>query len=343
VSVSFTPDAVGTRTASLTIAGDGGGSSSSSLSGVATDAAITVTGTQVDCGQSSANRCAVDGIYRDLIGRAADESAMQAYATQLDSGQSTRQQVAAVVTNTDEWRARAAGALFKALLGRSADASSLAYYAGQLRSASVEDVTANIASTQEYVTRAGSTNDAYVAALYRDLLHTPGDAAGRAGWVDQLNRGATHLSVASAIRRSADAQGQVVDAGYRQLLGRQATPTERTNLANGMVHGLTYQSMLGSLIQTDEYYAQVAPLALTDAAVASFVDGDPHAAATEFTATVDWGDGSQPTPATVRKGKGGGFVVSGSHTYATHRSWTATIHVSHTGGSQAQSAATVVV
>ncbi len=343
VTVSFTPDTVGTRTASLTISGDGAGSTSTRLTGVATDAVITATGIQVDCGQSSANRCAVDAIYRDLVGRPADSSPLDTYAAQLDSGQTTRQQVAGVVTGTDEWRTRAAAALFKVLLGRTGDQGSIAYYAGQLRSTSVEDVTAGIASTQEYVTRAGATNDAYVAALYRDLLHTPGDPAGRAGWVDQLNRGATKVSVATAIRKSAESQGVIVETAYRELLGRQPTASERTNLANAMVHGLSYQSMLGSLVQTDEYMSQVAPLTLTDAAVASFTDGDPHATAADFTATIDWGDGTQPAPATVRKAKGGGFTVTGTHTYAAHKSWTATIHLTHNGGSQAQTTSTVVV
>jgi hypothetical protein len=100
--------------------------------------------------------------------------------------------------------------------------------------------------------------------------------------------------------------------------------------------------MLGSLIQTDEYLALAAPLALTDAAVAGFVDGDPKGAASQFTATIDWGDGTQPSPGTVKKGKGG-FVVTGSHTYAAHRSWTATIHIADSGGAQGETTTTVVV
>jgi hypothetical protein len=134
----------------------------------------------------------------------------------------------------------------------------------------------------------------------------------------------------------------VVQAATRQLLGRAATGPEQTNLSNAMVNGLSYQAMLGSLMQTDEYLAQVVPLALTDVALASFVDGDPRATASQFTATVDWGDGSPPSAAVVRKGKSG-FTVTGSHTYAAHRSWTAAIQIDHSGGAQAQTTTTVVV
>jgi hypothetical protein len=309
---------------------------------VATDAPLTATGVPVDCGQSSATRCAVAAIYLHLLGRPVDEPALQSWSTQLDSGQTSRQQVATVIESTDEWRAHLVTLLFKALLGRPADAGAIGYYVPQLRSGSVEDVTATIAASQEYFARAGGSNDGYVAALYHDFLRHSPDPAGRANWVDQLNRGASRASVAASIRRSAEAQALVAEAAYRQLLGRQATSSERTNLGNAMVHGLSFQAMQASLIQTEEYLANAAPLTLTDAGVASFVDGDPKGNVSQFSATVDWGDGTAPEAATVRRAKNG-FVVVGSHTYGAHRSWTATIHITDSGGSVAQTTTTIVV
>jgi hypothetical protein len=342
VSVSFAPDADGSRSATLTIDGEGAGPATSSLTGMATDAPVTATGLPVDCGQSTATRCAVGAMYQQLLGRPVDDAALQSYATQLDAGQTTRQNVAVAIQNSDEWRTHMVTLLFKAVLGRAPDAGSLGYYVPQLRSGTVEQVTAAIAASQEYFARAGGTNDGYVSALYHDVLHHPADPAGKAGWVDQLNRGATREAVAGSVRRSAEAQGVVVQAATKLLLGRAATGPEQTNLSNAMVNGLSYQAMLGSLMQTDEYLAQAAPLALTDVAVASFVDADPKGAVSQFTATVDWGDGSPPGPAVVRKGKSG-FTVTGSHTYAAHRSWTATIQIADSGGAQTQTTTTVVV
>jgi uncharacterized protein DUF4214 len=343
VSVSFAPDADGTRSATLTVDGEGAGPATSSLTGLATDAPVTATGLPVDCGQSTATRCAVGAMYQQLLGRPVDDPALQGYAAQLDAGQTTRQNVAVAIQNSDEWRTRVVTLLFKALLGRAADAGSLGYYVPQLRSGSVEQVTAAIAASQEYFARAGGSNDGFVSALYHDLLRHPADAAGKAGWVDQLNRGATRAAVAGNVRRSAEAQGVAVQGSTKVLLGRAATGPEQTNLANAMVNGLSYQAMQGSLIQTDEYLAQVAPLALTDVAVASFVDGDPRGTASQFTVTVDWGDGSPPGAGVVTKGRNGAFTVTGSHTYAAHRSWTATIHIADSGGSQAQTTTTIVV
>src|SRR5208282_1516927 len=49
--------------------------------------------------------------------------------------------------------------------------------------------------------------------------------------------------------------------------------------------------------------------------VASFVDGTPTATASNFTATINWGDKTTST-GTVTGSTGGPFAVSGSHTYS---------------------------
>jgi Bacterial Ig-like domain len=51
--------------------------------------------------------------------------------------------------------------------------------------------------------------------------------------------------------------------------------------------------------------------------VASFTDGNPTAPPSDFTATIDWGDGTPLTAGTVSQpgGVGTAFIVSGAHTY----------------------------
>jgi Domain of unknown function (DUF4214)/Abnormal spindle-like microcephaly-assoc'd, ASPM-SPD-2-Hydin len=342
VSVSFTPGVEGNHSAALTIAGDASPPATTSLSGVALDAPLTAQGVPIDCGQSSATRCAVAAIYQQLLGRAVDDAALQSYSSQIDAGQTTRQQVATDVQNSDEWRVRLIGLLFQALLGRAADPGSLNYYLPQLRSGSVDAVMSSIVASDEYYTHAGGTNDGLVVALYRDLLRHPPDPAGRASWVDQLNRGASRASVALSIRHTAEGEGVVVDTVMRQVLGRAPTAAERTNLGAALSRGETYQALTASLVQGDEYLQRVAPLDLSAATVASFVDGDPKGTVSQFSATIDWGDGTQPSEATIRRARGV-FLVLGSHTYATHRSWTVTVHIVDTGGSTATATTTVVV
>jgi N-acetylneuraminic acid mutarotase len=69
--------------------------------------------------------------------------------------------------------------------------------------------------------------------------------------------------------------------------------------------------------------------------VASFTDSDPGGLVTDYTATIAWGDGRSSTG--VVAVSGGGFTVSGAHTYArwvTRATITVTVH--DTGGSQAK-------
>jgi hypothetical protein len=65
--------------------------------------------------------------------------------------------------------------------------------------------------------------------------------------------------------------------------------------------------------------------ALTNATVATFSDTDPAALASEFVATIDWGDGT--TTAGTIAGSNGAFAVKGSHTYATADPDTITVTV----------------
>jgi hypothetical protein len=77
------------------------------------------------------------------------------------------------------------------------------------------------------------------------------------------------------------------------------------------------------------------------AVVAQFTDANPDATASDFTATVSWGDGSQSS-ATVAA-SGSGFAVSGSHAYATGGDQMVSVSIADVGGSTAVALTTIVV
>jgi len=78
--------------------------------------------------------------------------------------------------------------------------------------------------------------------------------------------------------------------------------------------------------------------------VASFTDDNPSASQTDFTATIDWGDGSATTGGAIFTSDTT-FVVFGQHTYADEGSFTVTVTISDqppgTGTATATSTATV--
>ena len=69
-------------------------------------------------------------------------------------------------------------------------------------------------------------------------------------------------------------------------------------------------------------------------AVATFTDANPNGAVSDFSATIDWGDGTK-SAGSIATNPSGGFVVNGTHTYATAGNLKTTITISDVGGAQA--------
>jgi PKD repeat protein len=86
------------------------------------------------------------------------------------------------------------------------------------------------------------------------------------------------------------------------------------------------------LAATMQTLSPVEGTGLTNAVVAMFTDPDPAGAASDYTATINWGDGSSTT-GTVTSISGGKFGVSGNHTYAEEGTFTITATVADAGTS----------
>jgi hypothetical protein len=76
--------------------------------------------------------------------------------------------------------------------------------------------------------------------------------------------------------------------------------------------------------------------------VAHFTDADPNGQVSDYTATIDWGDGTT-TPGTITANSGGGFDVSGSHTYLEEGGYVVTVQIADVGGATADTRDTTTV
>jgi hypothetical protein len=76
--------------------------------------------------------------------------------------------------------------------------------------------------------------------------------------------------------------------------------------------------------------------------VASFTDADPNAAAGNYSATINWGDGASSAGTVSPNGKGG-FDVSGQHSYAEEGSGVTSVTVTDVGGASTNVAGTATV
>ncbi|HZR29792.1 MAG TPA: hypothetical protein VFA71_13520 [Terriglobales bacterium] len=70
--------------------------------------------------------------------------------------------------------------------------------------------------------------------------------------------------------------------------------------------------------------------------VASFMDTDPSGSAGQFSASIDWGDGTAPSAGTVvSTGVGQNYNVIGTHAYIKVGAWTVTVTINDSGGASA--------
>ena len=76
--------------------------------------------------------------------------------------------------------------------------------------------------------------------------------------------------------------------------------------------------------------------------VATFADSDPGGTASDYAATISWGDGTS-SAGTVAAGSGGNFAVSGTHTYASAGSFATSITIADAGGAGATAHGTATV
>ncbi len=79
--------------------------------------------------------------------------------------------------------------------------------------------------------------------------------------------------------------------------------------------------------------------------VATFSDANPQATAADFSATIDWGDGSNPDAAAkiISDGNGGFQVVGHQHKYADEGSYNVVVTITDVGGSTATAMSTATV
>lgn len=76
----------------------------------------------------------------------------------------------------------------------------------------------------------------------------------------------------------------------------------------------------------------VAESSVLNTTIATFTDPDPNDTASEYTVTIDWGDGTTG-PGTVTKTGAGAFSVAGSHAYGDEGPRTVGVTVKDAGGS----------
>ena len=98
-------------------------------------------------------------------------------------------------------------------------------------------------------------NQAYVIALYRDVLERTADVSGLNFWVGQLDAGVSRDAVATSFWLSEEHRGLQVDLFYRILLKRAADPAGRAFWLNTLLGGTSEVEVVAGIASSPEYTA----------------------------------------------------------------------------------------
>jgi len=94
---------------------------------------------------------------------------------------------------------------------------------------------------------------------------------------------------------------------------------------------------------TNQTSQQATPRNQRQTLPATFSDADPNGQVSDYTASINWGDGHTSTVKVYKNPFGKGFVLAGLHQYASKGTYSVTLTVSDTGGSQVSKTVSIIV
>jgi len=199
----------------------------------------------------------VVALYQDLLNRAPDAGGLSLFAGQLQAG-ITRQAVAQALMASREYLGRVVDRAYAQILNRPADAAGRQFWIGQMAAGASDDaVTTGLLQSNEY-SLIHASNQAFVTALYQDLLGRTPDAAGLAHHVNLLVAGRPRGEIVGDLLGSQERANLVVQEAYVQVLDRPADPAGLATFASRLRSGeLNNRALLAALIGSDEYLAMV--------------------------------------------------------------------------------------
>ncbi len=144
-------------------------------------------------------------------------------------------------------------------------------------------------------------------------------------------------------------EGTLDEAGVNgtHTYAEEGTYTGTVTYSNDCDHGTPIKVAFLAKVADAPLSATGVPVSATagaqfSATVATFTDADPAGTASDYTATISWGDGTT-SAGTVGAAGGGGFAVTSSHTYASGGAYQTSVTITDVGGATATATSTASV
>jgi hypothetical protein len=201
--------------------------------------------------------------YRAVLGRDPDPSA-QGFVNALNAGMLSRQQVAAILTGSGEYRDRLINQVYGALLDRSAGPGDLAVWepvlaqppAGPGQPSPDEQFETAVIGSGEYFQKHQASNVGFVTSLYTTLLGRQPDSGGFDGTLQQLLGSYTSQRqvVAAAFTTSGESRTRLVTGYFSQFLGRGASAGEIAGYVGQLAAGVSDEQVIVAFVSSGEYF-----------------------------------------------------------------------------------------
>jgi hypothetical protein len=255
------------------------------------------------------------------------------------------------------------GALYQHVLGRAPTSAELALYEGELAGGTTpQDVALAVLTSPE-------AREELVQSYFQRFLHRAATTTELGAYVGMLGSGTTDEHVIAAIIGSdeyfANTQvaSAVIDWGDGSPADTVTFTIEATNTIAGSHTyaeegtypvGVTIDDIDGPATASGSATVADAALSATPVSitvakrneftetVATFTDANPAATTADFTATIDWGDGST-SAGTVSADPAGGFAVTGTHAYKKKTNHSVVVSIADDGGASATATSTIRV
>ncbi len=220
-----------------------------------TDTEFTLSGRPNPALIASANELWLRRMYDVILHRVPDSSGLDYWLGRLASGGDlARSRVASPFLFSPEGAQGEVDRAYTQLLGRDAEPGGRAFWTNYLTVHPVTVLRSNLLSSDEILARSGSI-EAWLDALYLELLGRPADPGGRDYWAGRARAGLLRYSIVANFYYSPESLGRRVDAIYSETLDRAPTATERTEGA-AVILGQDERRLRVLALSSDEYYQQ---------------------------------------------------------------------------------------
>jgi hypothetical protein len=316
----------GTFTVTTTITDAGGATATTTCTATVTPAALTATPTTINAAEGTAANNLTVATFSGTAG---------GYAATIDWGDgsaTTSGTISGTAVKGSHTYAEAGTYNVSVTLTDSANNTAVATSTATVADGALSQTTAPLSGVQGQAVSG-------VAATFTDANPngTLGDFTATIDWGDGTQAAGTITQTGNSFTVSGsntyfEAGSYAVQVTVTDQDGATVTATATATIADA---SLTVS--VASLTPTSG-------AALSGVTVATFTDAYQHGLAADYSATINWGDGTAPTQGTV-SGAGGTYSVSGNHTYpagATTTNYTVAVVVTDPGGSQSGSASATV-